>query len=98
MSEAVGARPFYRMVYHREDYCMADAFRLQPGWGRRTFTVALAALGEHTQADMLATSQANPPAGHRLTKLSLFPAGGEEQVLWTRPAVKREAAQQGTTQ
>lgn len=95
MSEAMGARPFYRMVYHREDYCMADAFRLQPGWGRRVFTVPLAALGEHTEADMLTESRANPPAGRRLTKLSLFPAGGEEQVLWTRPPVERAAAQKG---
>lgn len=75
--------PFYEAVYHREDYTLADAFRPQPGCGRRRFRCDVATLGDHTESQLLAVAHETAPNGHRLTSLSLYPSDGDEKVIWS---------------
>lgn len=94
----MSARPFYETIYHRNDWRLADAFRPQPGWGRRRFTVPAAALEGLTEADLIAGAQASAPEGYRLTSLSIHPEGGSDRVIWrtapdtrfTPPAAAKE--------
>jgi hypothetical protein len=73
------------MIYHIEGWTLADAFRPQPGWGTRRFTVKLADLGEHTQAELLGAAHNGAPPRYRLTSVTLHPAHGEKRVLWSTP-------------
>ena len=81
----MSARPFYETVYHRNDWTLADAFRPQPGWGSKTFTVPVAALGDMSEASLIAAAKDAAPSNHRLTKISLYPLGGDEQIIWSAP-------------
>lgn len=81
----MSARPFYRTTYHREDWRLADAFRLQPGWGSRVFTVRLADLGQHTEDEIVDVARQHAPAGYRLTSVELFPSEGPTREIWSTP-------------
>ena len=81
--------PFYETIYHRKDWVLADAFKPQPGWGRRKFTCPVASLGEHTEDQMLATAHESAPNGYRLTMLAIYPEEGPERVIWSTPADQR---------
>lgn len=87
----MSARPFYEMIYHAEGWTLADAFRPQPGWGTRRFTVPLAKLGEHDEADIVeaAGDTKHAPPRYRLTSVTLYPAEGEPRVIWSTPADPR---------
>jgi hypothetical protein len=86
-------RPFYRTVYHRDDWTLADAFRPQPGWGSRAFTASVADLGDMSEAALIAAAREAAPEGHRLTSVSLYPADGPERVIWsTAPDLRLRAA------
>ena len=89
----MSARPFYKTVYHRNDWHLADAFRPKPGWGRRTFTVPAAALGGMSEPDLISGAKEAAPEGYRLTSLSLYPADGPERVIWSTPPDARFAKQ-----
>lgn len=79
----MSVRPFYEIVYHVEGWTLADAFRPQPGWGTRTFTVKASDLGEHTTDDLISTARLHAPPRHRLTSVSIYPEGEERRVLWS---------------
>lgn len=83
---------FYEIVYHRNDWQLADAFKPQPGWGRRRFTTAVAAMGDCSEQEVLDQAHKSAPVGHRLTSLSVYPTDGAERVIWSTPADKRFAA------
>lgn len=85
--------PFYRTVYHRNDWTIADAFRPQPGWGQRRFTAPVAAMGDLTELQILAAALEAAPDGHRLTRLSVIPGDAPERVIWSTPPDRRFAAQ-----
>lgn len=57
---------FYRMRYLRDSYTLADAFRPQPGWGSKVYTAEAAALGEHTDQDVIRAAQETAPPGYWL--------------------------------
>lgn len=77
------SRPFYRTVYHRNDWTLADAFRPQPGWGSRAFTVPAHVLEGVSNDVLIRGAKEAAPEGHRLTSLSLFPVGEDERVIWS---------------
>lgn len=77
------SRPFYRTIYHRNDWTLADAFRPQPGWGSRTFTAPVAALEGMSEARLIGAAREAAPEGYRLTSLSVFPVDGDERVIWS---------------
>lgn len=79
----MSARPFYRTVYHRNDWTLADAFRPQPGWGSRAFTAPVAALEGMSETALIGAAKETAPEGYRLTSLSLFPVDGDEHVIWS---------------
>lgn len=81
----MSARPFYETVYHVEGWTLADAFRPQPGWGTRTFTVRLADLPEHTEQQFVEMARQAAPERYRLTSVSLYPADGDKRVIWSTP-------------
>lgn len=81
-------QPFYRTIYHREDYTLADAMRPDPNWGRRRFTVPAAAVADFTEAEMVRGAQEAAPAGYRLTRLEFHPVEGPERVIWNRAPAK----------
>lgn len=81
----MSARPFYEMVYHCEGWTLADAFRPQPGWGTRRFTVKLADLGEHTEREIVGVARQHTPERYRLTSVVLHPEQGEQRVIWSTP-------------
>lgn len=78
-------RPFYETIYHREDWTLADAFRPQPGWGSRRFTVSLADLDEHVEEEFVDVARQSAPEHYRLTQVTLYPAAGPERVIWSTP-------------
>lgn len=84
-------QPFYRTIYHREDYTLADAMRPDPNWGRRRFTVPAAAVADFTEAEMVRGAQEAAPSGYRLTRLEFYPAEGPERVIWSSAPVKEVA-------
>ena len=77
------SRPFYETVYHCNDWTLADAFRPQPGWGSRVFTVPASVLEGWDDARLIAGAKEAAPEGHRLTRLSLHPVEGAERVIWS---------------
>jgi hypothetical protein len=81
----MSARPFYETIYHREDWRLADAFKPQPGWGTRKFTVKAEDLGEHTEQELVDAARLHAPTGHRLTSVTLYPIEGEPRVIWSTP-------------
>lgn len=83
------SRPFYETIYHVEGWTLADAFRPQPGWGVRRFTVKVADLGEHTEQELIDAARAHAPQRHRLTSVTLYPADGPERVIWSTPPDQR---------
>lgn len=87
-----GREPFYETVFHRNDWRLADAFRPLPGWGRRRFTVPVAALSGLTEYELIGEARASAPEGYRLTSLSVYPADGPERIIWSTPPDPRFAA------
>lgn len=86
------ARPFYEMVYHREDWQLADAFRpMPPGvmWGCRRFTAPASVVAGESDATLLQAAKDAAPEGYRLTKLSLYPEHADEHVIWKTAPDKR---------
>jgi hypothetical protein len=81
----MSARPFYETIYHCEGWTLADAFRPQPGWGTRAFTVKLADLPEHTEQQFVDMARQAAPDRYRLTSVTLYPAEGEKRVIWSTP-------------
>lgn len=84
--------PFYEVVYHRNDWTLADAFRPQPGWGCRRYVTPASALGQSTSfSDEALIEGANgvAPEGYRLTKLSICSDADSSRVIWSTPADKR---------
>lgn len=77
--------PFYETVYHCNDWTLADAFRPQPGWGCRRFTVSTSGLEGVSESNLIAAAQEAAPEGYRLTSLSIYPAHGPERVIWSTP-------------
>lgn len=78
-------RPFYETICHVEGWTLADAFRPQPGWGRRTFRVNVADLGEHTEQELVEAAREHAPERHRLTRVTLYAADGADRVIWSTP-------------
>lgn len=91
-------RPFYETVYHCDGWTMADAMRPTPRWGTRRFTVPVAALGEHTEADLIEAAKRKAPPRHRLTSVTLYPVEGPERVIWSTPPDPRFTSTKTTTE
>lgn len=81
----MSTRPFYEMIYHVDGWTLADAFRPQPGWGTRRFSVGADKLGDHTESDLVVAARHHAPPNHRLTSVTLYPAEGPERVIWSTP-------------
>jgi len=77
------SRPFYETVYHCNGWTLADAFRPQPGWGSRAFTVPASVLEGWDDAALIAGAKECAPEGYRLTKLSIHPVEGGERIIWS---------------
>lgn len=88
----VSARPFYEMVYHVEGWTLADAFRPQPGWGTRRFTVKLSDLPAHTEQEFVNMARQAAPERYRLTSVTLYPERGEGRVIWSTPPMGKVAS------
>ncbi len=75
----------YRLRYLCDSYTLADAFRPQPGWGSRGYTVDAAALGEHTDADVVDAALQTAPQGYWLQRVEAI--GGEPHIrtVWSKP-------------
>ena len=81
----MSARPFYETIYHVEGYTLADAFRPQPGWGTRVFQVPKAALGEHTEQEVVDEARKHAPPHYNLTSVSIYEEGKDRRVIWSTP-------------
>ena len=76
--DCVVGRPVPKRYYLRylcDDYTLADAFRPQPGWGAKGYTVEATSLGEHTDQDIIRCAQETAPPGYWLQHIEAI--GGE---------------------
>ena len=65
----------YYLRYLCDGYILADAFRPQPGWGSKGYFVEAAALGEHTDADIIRCAAETAPPGYWLQHIEAI--GGD---------------------
>ena len=65
----------YYLRYLCDGYTLADAFRPQPGWGAKGYTVEADKLGEHTDEDVIRAAQETAPPGYWLQHIEAI--GGE---------------------
>lgn len=65
----------YYLRYLCDGYTLADAFRPQPGWGSKGYTVEADNLGEHTDEEVIRAAQETAPAGYWLQHIEAI--GGE---------------------
>lgn len=68
----------YYLRYLCDSYILADAFRPSPHWGAKRYTVEAAALGEHTDEDVIRAAQESAPSGYWLQHVEAI--GGEPPV------------------
>lgn len=66
---------FYDATYLADCYILADAFRPQPGWGKRVTRVQADALPPHTDADIVEAAELGASPGYWLQRLEA--CGGE---------------------
>jgi hypothetical protein len=62
----------YRVEYRRKDYCLADALRPDPFWGKRIFTVDSKKLGTEDVKAIEQAARMNPPDGYVFAKLEAY--------------------------
>lgn len=74
----------YDATYLVESYILADAFRPQPGWGKKVTRVHADDLPAHTDADIIEAAEQGAPPGYWLQRLEAH--GGEplHRVLLSR--------------
>lgn len=59
----------YRVEYRREGYCLADAFRPDPFWGKRMFTVDTEKLGTENVSAIAQAARETAPIGYQFHHL-----------------------------
>lgn len=56
----------FTMEYRKEGYSLADAFRPDPLWGRRVFTISAADAGTSDIEEIRKLAEATKPVGYKL--------------------------------
>jgi hypothetical protein len=70
-------------LYRVLNYTLADAFRLQPGWGTQRHTAEGEKIPDGTSDALLVqAARQNTPAGYRLGSVTER-VDGRERVLWS---------------
>lgn len=72
----------YIVRYLRDGYVLADAFRPQPNWGEKSFSVSANDLPPHTDGDLIAMAQDTAPDGYWLQRITAFEGG--ERVVYSK--------------
>ena len=71
---------YYYMEYRRKDYTLADAFKPQPNWGRRRFSVPANTVGISTDRELIAAARDTAPDEYELVRLWEVGGGVERNI------------------
>lgn len=77
------------MEYRVHYYCLADAFRPDPKWGKRTFSVPAEKVGAAPDHELIEAAHQTAPEGYRLSRLWRVGPDGTRDIYFEKaPAVR----------
>jgi hypothetical protein len=74
----------YFMEYRTHYYCLADAFRPDPMWGKRRFSVPAEKVGAAPDHELIEAAEQTAPEGYRLARLWEVGPGGERDIYFAK--------------
>ena len=87
----------YCMEYRVHDYTLADAFRPDPKWGKRSFTVDADKVGAHVNdAELIKAAHETAPERYVLARLWEVGSGYEREIYVSPTPVNRAAFAKAT--
>ena len=74
----------YYLRYLCDGYTLADAFRPQPNWGAKCYTVDGDQLGAHTDINLIEAAKRSAPAGYWLNRIETFGGPDHGRVVFKK--------------
>lgn len=88
---------FYEATYLVDGYILADAFRLQPGWGSKVTRVQADTLPPHTDSDIVDAAHRGSPPGYWLQRVDAYGGTPHQRTLFVKstPFGRKQSATEG---
>lgn len=87
----------YFMEYRVRDYTLADAFRPNPNWGKKRFSVSAEFVGSTADEELIEAAQQSAPKDYVLARLWAVGPDGDRDIYVSDAPVNSAALTRATT-